>query len=60
MAEASDSEKEETSEDWLKRQFEFELCHECNGDWDNHDVADVLGNPFAACKKILPPPPPRD
>jgi hypothetical protein len=39
---------------WLKKQFEYDYCAECNGDETNHTIETVLGNPFARCKQILP------
>lgn len=40
----------ETSDEWLRRLFEFEYCPECGGDAENHEVSLVLGNYFAWCK----------
>lgn len=35
---------------WLQRQFEFEYCSECKGDWQDHiDKPDALGKHHAWC-----------
>jgi hypothetical protein len=39
----------ETWAEWAAREFEFELCHECGGDADNHEPWVILGNWFAHC-----------
>jgi hypothetical protein len=43
----------ETPQQWLERQFEFEFCPECGGDAEHHDVISSFpfpGTNFAACK----------
>jgi hypothetical protein len=30
--------------------FEFESCAECEGDFDDHHIINVLGHPFFQCK----------
>lgn len=34
----------------LKDYFEFEYCSDCGGDWYDHDIVGLLGNPFYLCK----------
>lgn len=34
----------------LKRFFEFDYCDECHGDYYDHDIIMILGNPFYLCK----------
>lgn len=34
----------------LKNYFEFEYCSDCGGDWYDHDIVGLLGNPFYLCK----------
>jgi hypothetical protein len=40
--------------EWLAKQFECELCPECGGDAQDHDVIPILGNWFAQCRHPLP------
>ncbi len=36
---------------WMRELFEFEYCHECGGDTEDHIPCDgPLGLPFAMCK----------
>ena len=34
----------------LQRHFECEYCSDCSGDWYDHDIVMLLGNPFYLCK----------
>jgi hypothetical protein len=35
--------------EWLKEQFEFEYCAECDGDAEHHTAIPFMGNWFARC-----------
>lgn len=35
----------------IRMGFEYELCQECRGDFDDHDVVEFLGNPLLMCKR---------
>lgn len=37
----------------MKDYFECEYCHDCNGDWYDHDILLVMGNPFYLCKTAI-------
>ena len=41
-------------EQWLKEQFQFHFCDECNRDADDHTAVPVNGNWFARCDHPLP------
>jgi hypothetical protein len=43
----------EPPDEWLRRLFEYELCPECGGDAEDHEVCLVpgIGTYFARCKQ---------
>ncbi len=43
----------ESPESWLEELFEFEVCEECGGDVEDHEVCVVpgIGTYFARCLK---------
>lgn len=42
----------EPAASWLRRQFEFENCHECRRGARSHEAISFLGNWFARCKPV--------
>ena len=42
-----------TAEEFMYQLFEFEYCHECGGDTDDHVAGiDPIGNWHAWCKEV--------
>lgn len=45
----------QTPQEFLRELFEFEYCHECMGDEQDHEVVIApVGNYFAMCKGERP------
>lgn len=47
---------DQSPETWLEELFEFELCAECGGDAEDHEVCIVpgIGTYFARCRPSAP------
>jgi hypothetical protein len=43
---------EQDPQEWARELFEHELCAECGGDVEHHDIVAVNGNWFAQCKPM--------